>query len=247
LLHLPLGLFAIAIATVVLPRLSREAAGGNIEEFSRVHSRAVRLGVFLSFPAAVLMVMLSTELSSAVFEYGRFTQQDSVATGRALAFYSLGLPFFTLVRITVPGFYAHKDTRTPALISVFSVLINIVLCLQLRGPLGFSGLALAAAISGGVNIFLLTYLLRRRVRIIEDKATLLTILKIIVAAGVMAGAVALLRPIVLSIGAGLLPNQLIGLLILLLVAVAVFVVMTLLLRIEELYQVRELVRKKPGR
>jgi putative peptidoglycan lipid II flippase len=188
LLHLPLGMFAIAIATVALPRLSDEATNGNRYEFSRIHSSALRLGLFLSIPAAIVMLMLSREICGAVYQYGKFNADDSIQTGKALAMFGLGLPFFTLVRITAPAFFALKDTRTPALISVFSVGVNIFFCYQLRGTYGFVGLALAASLSAVSNFALLTYLLRRRIEITRTREDLIAIGKIVIAS-VIAGAV----------------------------------------------------------
>ncbi|MFH2057105.1 MAG: murein biosynthesis integral membrane protein MurJ [bacterium] len=244
LLHLPLGLFAVAIATVVLPRLSGEAAGGNATEFSRIHSQAIRLGAFLSLPAMVVMILLAEDICGGIYQYGRFSAQDAAATGRALAFYSIGLPFFTLVRITVPAFYAQKDTRTPALVAVSSVLVNVLLCLELRHYLGFAGLALAAALAGAVNITLLTVLLRRKTRISEDSQTILVLAKILASAGAMALLLFVLRPLLLTLGSSLLPNHLIGLALLLLIGLTSFLIMSYLLRIEELQRFGNMMRAR---
>lgn len=187
LLHLPLGLFAIAIATVALPRLSGEAATGNQLGFNRIHSSALRLGLFLSMPATVVMILLSQEICGAVYQYGQFNSEDTLQTARALSMYCIGLPFFTLVRITVPAFYALKDTRTPAIVSIFSVVMNIFFCFQLRGTYGFVGLALAASLAGLINFALLTFLLRQRIDIAGNKDNLIALLKI-AAASVVAGA-----------------------------------------------------------
>ena len=107
--------------------------------------------------------------------------------------YCVGLPFFTLVRITVPAFYALKDTRTPALISVFSVVLNIFFCFQLRSAYGFAGLALAASLAGVANFALLTYLLRRRIAITGDSDNLIALGKIVAASLVTGVAVWLMK------------------------------------------------------
>jgi putative peptidoglycan lipid II flippase len=244
LLHLPLGLFAVAIATVTLPRLSSEAAVGDHARFGNIHSRALRLGLFLGLPAAVVMVLLSEDICRLVYQYGRFTGEDTQATAQALAFYSLGLPFFALARITVPAFYALKDTKLPALVSMVSVLINVVLCLQLRHWLGFSGLALAAAMSGLVNITLLVILLRRKVRIPEDRDTITVVARLAVATALMGLTIYLLhRPIIFELPQ-LGPNFLGNLAILLVLAATVYLGSCLLFGVKEPREFLDLLRRK---
>ncbi len=233
LLHLPLGLFAIAIATVALPRLSGEAASGNHAEFGRIHSSALRLGAFLSLPGTVLMVLLAKEICAAVYQYGAFTADDAVNTGRALAMYALGLPFFTLVRISVPAFYAMRDTRTPAIISIFSVAVNILLCFQFREHLGFAGLALAASVAGFGNFAMLAFLLRKRAGINYDASFYSAMLRMLTATAIMGVAVWAAREYLLGriIKSDL--HHLLDLTILLVIAGLVFLVMCHWLRIEE--------------
>lgn len=233
LLHLPLGLFAVAIATVALPRLAGEAAGGNHLEFNRIQSNALRLGLFLSVPSAIIMLLLSREICGAIYQYGKFNHEDTIQTGRALAMYAVGLPFFTLVRITVPAFYARKDTRTPALISIVSVALNIFFCFQLREAYGFVGLALAASLAGIANFTLLTYLLRRRTEISGDRENLIALGKI-GAASVAAGVSVWLMKHYLfdKIFASRIHN-LIDLTAMLMVACLVYLLCCRLLRVEE--------------
>lgn len=233
LLHLPLGLFAVAIATVTLPRLSGEAAVGNSLEFSRIHSQGLRLGLFLSLPATALLVVLNEEICAAIFQYGAFSRSDTIPTARALAMYAVGLPFFTLVRITAPAFFALKDTRSPAIISVLSVAVNVFLCFQFRERFGFVGLALAASMAGVANFTLLTYLLRKRTRIIGDTQTLIAAAKIIGVAAITAASALLARHYVVR---QLMEDQLHHLpqLLFLLAAAALgFIVSCRILRVEE--------------
>ncbi len=248
LLHLPLGLFAVAIATVALPRLSSEVAAGNSDEFSRIHSAALRLGLFLSVPTMAVMLLLSREICAGVFQYGHFTAFDSQQTGNALMMYAIGLPFFTLVRITVPAFYAVKDTRTPAIVSVFSVAVNIFLCFQLRDRFGFIGLALAASIAGIVNLTALTYLLRKRVSIEENRQVMVSGVKIILAASIMA--VAILGARTYLVG-GLLSgalHRIVELLLLLGIGVTVYLTLCHLLGIEEWHTLSKgIIRRIRGR
>lgn len=248
LLHLPLGLFAVAIATVALPRLSSEAAAGNVDEFSKIHSSAIRLGLFLSVPTMAIMLLLSTELCAGIFQYGKFTAFDSEQTGNALAMYAIGLPFFTLVRITVPAFYAVKDTRTPAIVSIFSVAVNIFLCFQLRDEYGFIGLALAASIAGVVNLTALTYLLRKRVTIEENRHVMIGGAKIILASAMMAAAIWASRTYITGDWLAGQLHHLVELILLLVIAVVVYLAFCYLLRIEEWHNLsRGVIRRIRGR
>ncbi len=248
LLHLPLGLFAVAIATVALPRLSSEAAAGNTDEFSRIHTSALRLGLFLSVPTMAVMLLLPTEICAGIFQYGRFSAEDSLQTGNALMMYAVGLPFFTLVRITVPAFYAVKDTRTPAIVSIFSVAVNIFLCFQLRDQYGFVGLALAASIAGIVNLTALTYLLRKRISIEENNQVAISGIKIILAASIMALAIWSAKTYLIGgLLAGTL-HHLVELLLLLTIAAVVYLLFCHLLGIEEWHNLTKgIARRLRGR
>lgn len=244
LLHLPVGLFAVAIATVALPRLAREAASGDTARFSHLHTRGLRLGLFLSLPSAMVMILLAPDICRVIYQYGHFDATDTALTAKALAFYSLGLPFYTLSRITVPAFYALKDTKMPALIAMLSVLINVLLCLQFRKWLGFSGLALAAAASGLFNISMLVLLLRRKILIVEDRDTAGVLFKLL--AATLASALAcyfLHAPISTSLPQ-LGPNGVGNLAILMLTAFAVYIGVCRLLGVKELTEFLDSLRKK---
>ncbi|MGB5107983.1 MAG: murein biosynthesis integral membrane protein MurJ [Candidatus Zixiibacteriota bacterium] len=242
LLHLPLGLFAIAIATVALPRLSAEAASGNVQQFGQIHSSALRLGLFLSLPATMLMVLLAEPICAAVYQYGAFTSENSLQTAKALAMYSVGLPFFTLVRITVPAFYAMKDTKTPAIISLMSVLANVLMCFELRDYFGFSGLALAASLAGIVNFGLLTYLLRKRIKIAEDAGVLMAFARIGGATLLTGAVVWLVREYVVAQFIADRVHHIFELLIQVAIAIITLILSCWLFRVEELTQLKNAIK-----
>lgn len=247
LLHLPLGLFAIAIATVALPRLSAEAATGNKAQFGYIHSSALRLGLFLSLPATMLMILLAEPICAAVYQYGAFNSEDAHQTARALAMYAVGLPFFTLVRITVPAFYALKDTKTPAIISLLSVVANILMCFQLRHDYGFAGLALAASLAGIVNFGLLTYLLRKRIAIAEDNTVLIAFARIGAATLVTGVIVWLFRHFVSDRYFVDHLHHIFELLLLLAVAILALIASCWLFRVEEMTQLVKTIKGKLSR
>ena len=155
LMELPLGIFAIALATVLLPRLSASHARGDRAAFSLALDQGLRLGLLLTLPAAIALLVLAGPLIATLFHYGAMQQSDVHAAAGALQAYSLGLIGFTGVKILASGFFSRQDTRTPVRIAVIAVVTNVVLNLLLIGPLAHVGLALATSIAALLNAGLL--------------------------------------------------------------------------------------------
>ena len=161
LMELPFGIFAIALSTVLLPRLSREHALADGEQFGRTLDAGLRLGLLLTAPAATALVALAVPLIATLFGHGVMSDADVLASAGALQAYALGLLGFTGVKILAPGFFARQNTRTPVRIAVVAMLVNLTLNLALIGPLAHVGLALATSIAACVNAALLLRGLRR--------------------------------------------------------------------------------------
>jgi len=161
LMEFPLGVFGIALATVILPSLSRQHASGDRSAFSRLLDWALRWVFLIGLPATVALMLLAGPLLATFFQYGAFNEQDVRMSSEALVAFSLGLLGFILVKVLAPGFYARQDTKTPMRIGVIAVLVNIVLSLALVFVLKHTGLALAISLSALVNAALLYRLLRR--------------------------------------------------------------------------------------
>ena len=190
LMYLPIGLFGVSIATAALPAVSRSAALDELDGIRRTVSSALRMMLTLSAPAMVGLIVLACPIVELVFERGSFSPDDTRETAAALAFYAPGLLGYTAVRITVPCFYALRNSLTPTLISVASVALNIVLNVMLVERMGYRGLALGTSIAALVNAGLLLYFLRRRLGGLDTRRLLVAFAKIAVAAGVMGAAVA---------------------------------------------------------
>ena len=160
---LPLSMIGVALATAVLPTLSRATARDDREGFDAEFARGLRVAIFLSVPAATGLLLLAEPLIRVVFERGEFDAVATARTARVLFFYSTGLLFFTCNHLFVRAFYAHKDTATPFRIMGSMVALNLVLNLVLvQTPLREAGLALATAITGALNLLALGAALRRR-------------------------------------------------------------------------------------
>ncbi|MEX0758665.1 MAG: murein biosynthesis integral membrane protein MurJ, partial [Tistlia sp.] len=158
--QLPLGLIGIGIGVVLLPDLARKLRGGHDQAAMYALNRGLELGLFLTLPATVALLVVPGPIVTVLFERGAFTAADSEATALALAAYAAGLPAFVLVKILQPPFFAREDTVTPLRFALVSVAVNIVLALALFYAMGFLGLAIAATVASWANVLLLAWRLK---------------------------------------------------------------------------------------
>ncbi len=161
-IELPMGIFAVAIGTVILPSLSREHASASPEAFARTLNWAVRMVLLVGVPASLALAVLAEPLLSTLFNYGEFTDLDVMRTAQSLRAYSAGLLAAMLVKVLAPGFYSRQDTRTPVRIGIIAMAANMVLAALLVWELRHVGLATAMALSAWVNAGLLFIGLRRQ-------------------------------------------------------------------------------------
>jgi putative peptidoglycan lipid II flippase len=198
--ELPLGVFGIAIATVILPNLSAHRAAAREGHFSLTLDWAMRSVLLIGVPAAVALIVLAKPILITLFQYGALTPSDVDMASLSMRAYSLGLIAFMLVKVLAPGFYARKDTATPVKIGIVAMVANMVMNLLFVLPLmyywniGHLGLALATSIAAWLNAgLLLRGLLRAGVYQFQP-GWQLYIVRLLVATGSMAVAVLLLAP-----------------------------------------------------
>ena len=161
LMEFPLGVFGIALATVILPSLSHQHSNGARGDFSRLLDWALRWVFLIGVPATLALVILAGPLIATFFHFGMFGAQDVRMSAQALVAFAGGLLGFILVKVLAPGFYARQDTKTPVRIGMIAMGTNIGLSLALVFPLKHTGLALAISLAAFVNAALLYRLLRR--------------------------------------------------------------------------------------
>ncbi len=160
--QLPLGIVGIAVATTLLPLLSRHIEAGNEKNVQHYMSRAIEFCLLLGLPAAIGLALLSEPIIQTLFERGQFSHVDTIETARALSAYALGIPAFLLVKVFSAQFFARHDTKTPVKIAVISMITNVVCAVLLLGLLEHVGIALATSIATWTNAILLYIQLRRR-------------------------------------------------------------------------------------
>lgn len=164
LMEFPTGILGVALGTILLPSLSRHAAGDNPETFSRLLDWGIRLSVLLALPSAVGLAILSGPLISTLFMYGKFNAHDMLMTQQALIAYAVGLLGLIMVKVLAPGFYARQNLRTPVKIAIFTLLCTQLMNLAFIYPFKHAGLALAIGLGACLNAGLLLYqLLRHRI------------------------------------------------------------------------------------
>jgi putative peptidoglycan lipid II flippase len=161
LMEFPLGVFGVAISTVILPHLSRHHASQSDTSFSLTLDWALRAVLLVGVPAAVVLAVISGPLLSTLFQYGKF---DALAVAKAresLSAFAIGITPFMLVKIFASGFYAKQDMRTPVRIGVMAMVANTILNCILIWPLAHAGIALATSLAALLNSGLLFYFLKK--------------------------------------------------------------------------------------
>lgn len=167
--ELPLGVFGVAAATVILPNLSRQHATKSAEEFSAILDWAMRFVLLIAVPASVALMMIAEPLLAALFYDGsEIDQRDIVMAGFSLRAYALGVVAFMLIKVLAPGYFARQDTKTPVKIGLVAMAANMVMnlvfvyLLHHYFTLGHAGLALATSLAAFLNAGLLFRGLRSR-------------------------------------------------------------------------------------
>jgi len=185
LVEFPLGLFGIALATVILPSLSKNHAADDMESFSKSLDWGLKLVILIGAPASLGLMMLAEPMISTLFQYNEFGEHDVAMAGRSLMAYSLGLLGFILVKVLVPGFTSRKDMKTPVRFGIYAMIANMGLNIALVFPLAHAGLALATSLGAFFNASLLLFALLRSGVYLPSMGWRIYILRIILATAAM--------------------------------------------------------------
>jgi putative peptidoglycan lipid II flippase len=252
LMQLPLGIFGQAIGIAVLPTLSEQAAKNDMPAFRETLNHGIRLSLFLTVPAAALMMALAQPLIGLVYQRGAFGLQDTINAVPALIYFAAGVGAWSAQAVVARAFYARNDTWTPVLAGTFVtfcvfVPLNFLLSALFDRPgtpLLTRGPALATSLAATVNTLLLMYFAARRFGGINARRIVLSFLRIAAASTVAAGAAWQVSEWM----ATMLSSGQLGYFLRLSVAgsvgLAIFAVAAFLLRSEELRDVKGLVRRR---
>lgn len=162
LMELPIGVFAVAVSTVVFPLITRFAAAGDHANLARSYRRGMRLILVINIPAAVGLALLAVPIIRLLFQRGAFDAADTANMTPVLIANAVGLPFFSFVSLVLRAFYAQKDTRTPVRAAVISFFVNLGLSFALMASLSTLGLAIASNVAIAVQAVYLQWHLARK-------------------------------------------------------------------------------------
>ena len=245
LMFLPIGIFGVAIASAALPTLSAHAAHHRARQLCDTLSSSIRLSLFFNLPASLGLICLSHPTVSLIYERGRFTAADTLETGWALIYYALGLAAYSAIKLMVPAFYALNQPRIPVLISVATLALSITANLLLIDRMGYQVLALVTSLAALLNCLLLYHWLQKTAGPLQSAKILATFLKVLGASLVMAlgtfflyqWMAATFLPVTFFWKALILVSSVVA-------GVLIFALGCRLLRVPELDQALELIRRR---
>jgi len=191
--ELPLGMFAIALGTAVLPSMSRLASNGELKGLMSSVGFSLRLIAFFTIPASVALILLAEPIMAVLFQRGRFTYVDTQETAYALIWYTAGLWAFSGLKVVIQAFFAVKDTKTPLWVSLGAVFVNLAGGLLLMGSMKQGGLALATSLAAAFNLVALFAILVRRIHGFPTAELVSSLLRICAASAVMGALLLIIR------------------------------------------------------
>ena len=180
-----LAIAGIAIGTVILPQLSKYVQNKKKEKINLIQNKALELSLFLSIPAAIALLIASQEIISSLFGYGSFDKESVKSSGKALFYFAMGLPAFSLIKVFSTFFFARHNTKTPFYISLISVFVNIFISVIFFNEIGFLIIPIATTISSWFNAACLFIFLKKRNIFSFNSIFINRFIKILIAATLM--------------------------------------------------------------
>ena len=187
--QLPLGVVGVGLSMALLPALSRQLQAGDQQGGAKSYQQTLELGLLFSLPSAIGLILLADPIVLTIFQHGAFSLADAAITADCVAMMAIGIPGMILSRVVVQGFFACEDTRTPAMLAGFTVVVNIIAALALSQTMGVAGVALAPALAAWVNLVVLFVLAKKRLSLMPDPAFWGRSARILLASVIMGGAI----------------------------------------------------------
>lgn len=202
LMELPIGVFAIAVSTVVYPKLAAHAVERNFGAMAQDFHKGLRLILIINVPAAAGLAVLSEPIVRLLYQHFKFTAADTAAMAPLVTLFVIGLPFFSIVNLTVRAFFAVKDTRTPVRVGLIDFVVNLVLSILLKRWFGAPGLVVASTAAIVVQTVLLQVALARKLPAMRFTPLWPSVAKVFAASVMMAGVVGFGQKVLATSGLG---------------------------------------------
>lgn len=250
LMQLPLGVFGVAVGTVTLPVVSRFAAVHDIGGVRTTLGHGIRLAFLLTIPCAVGLIFFAEPIISLIFQRGQFNNESLIQTAAALQFYAVGLVAYSSIKVLAPAFYALNRRNLPMIVSFFSIATNYLLNQLFTFQLGWGhrGLAFSTSIVAIINFVILYGVMARHIDGLETRALLKNMGKLLVANIPLAlVCIAARHWLFADLGHMAFLPKAIEVLGTIAVAAAVFGISVAVLRVEEVEDVIQMVRRKLGK
>jgi putative peptidoglycan lipid II flippase len=238
---LPQGVVAQSVAIAAFPTFSDQFARGKLDELRSALSATLRAILFIAIPSAIGLLVLRVPLIQLIYQRGEFQDTSTELVATALSFYALGLIGHSGIEILTRAFYGMHDTRTPVILGILSLVLNLILSLTLIGPMHIAGLALANTIAAMAEMTLLSITLRSKLGGLDDQRILATTFKTVVAS--LAMAIGVWGFLNLTESAGSIVRGVMGILL----GGGIFFGAAWLLRIEELRTMLAMIKRRRSR
>lgn len=227
------GVFSYAIGNIIFPELARSSLEQDNTKYINIIQKGVRILSYLLIPLTIGIMIYKTDLVSVIYQSGEFNETSTLLTSGALLFYSLGMLGFGIVEVMNKAFYAKKDAKTPMLIGIGVIIVNVGLSFVLSKLMLFNGLALSTAITSTLNAFILLTCANIKEKGIINKGLVLNLFKILISAGAMCVIVILINNNLINIINGNKLMQIIRVCIGAFAGVIVYYLATLILKVDE--------------
>ncbi|MFC1632677.1 murein biosynthesis integral membrane protein MurJ [Patescibacteria group bacterium] len=176
----PLGIFGISFSVAAFPAMAHAVARARNSEFVEKLSKTFRQVLYLIVPASIFIILLRAQIVRLILGTGAFDWEDTVLTAATLGFFAVSLFAQSTIPLLAKAFYALHDTRTPVIVSIFSMVLNVILTVVLGKTMGVEGIALAFSIAAGLNMLFLLGLLRMRAGDMQDKQIIISAFKTLI-------------------------------------------------------------------
>lgn len=228
------GVFTYAIGNIIFPELSRASSNKDNSEFKEIISKAIKLLTFILIPLTLGIIIYSQDIVSVMYQRGEFDLNSTIQTSSALLYYAIGIIGAGVVEIMNKAFYAKQDTKTPLIVGICVIVINVVLSILLGNTImTFKGLALATSITAMINAIVLTVIANKNEKGIISKELILHIVKILLAAIVMSLVVILLNRMLSLVLSATLTMNILRMILGALAGVITYFIFTTILKVNE--------------